>query len=1121
MNQYTQKPALQKYLSVASRNLIRSSVLFVMFLFLLAGNGWGQPLLVEDFIYVNGTAITANGWTAHSSGGTNQILVTSPSTISYPGYLSTDIGGEITLVASGEDVNRTFTSQSSGTIYFSFLVYVTSTSTTGDYFFHVSASPLNTSYFRGRIFVKKDVSNNIYFGVAQSSTAANYTATPYAMNTTYLIVLKYEIVAGTTNDVASIYINPPLNAPIPTSGWILNTDAAGNDAANIGSVALRQGTAGNAVGAKLDGIRVATNWADIVGSASSPTLIAIPSTLNGFSYLEGVGPSASLPYSLSGQNLTGFPGDITVSGSTDFEVSTDNSNFQASVLVAYTSETLSATPVYVRLKSGLTLGNYFNETITNAGGGATTINVTCNGAVVLPEPSNHATNFQAGTITSLTIPLTWDDATGGTVPTGYLVKGSATSYAAIAQPVDFTPEANGDFVKNVAAGVGTVTFSGLQPNTAYYFKIWPYTNTGSYIDYKLDGSVPQQSVPTLQLYFRSAASGAWNNSATWEISSDNFSWSPATTEIPVYRTSDVTIKSGHSVTVPISYNIGTAKNLTVENGATLFANSASGSCFVYVFGNILNDGTIGGATDVIGFDIEGASCNLSGSGTFIASRMAKYTNANATSNFTINQNLTLTYTHATNGALYNFLPATTTFNITVAAGKYLTVRNAKINLNGCTLTLNSDITGTASLLDNGITGTGSDYVTVQRQIGAWTNFVHGWHLLSSPVAAQIIDPAFTDPTTANYDFYKWDEITNFWLNQKEVGNGITSFVPGTGYLVAYAASSTKQFNGTLNTANVPVTGLTISGGVNSGWNLVGNPFACALKWNDGINWTAPPEIAGTAKIWDEASAAYVDIAANGIIPAMNGFMVQVLSGSPASLTIPVAARVHDATPWYKSAEGNIKLIAFDRTNNTAQQSIIRINDQATDGYDAAYDSRFLAGYAPEFYSIAGDEFLSTNTLSNLDNGRVIEMGFVKNTATEFSIGLNNEDLIPGLVVYLTDKITSAVTELSQNHEYAFTASEGDDADRFLVHFGFLGIDNPSNNETFTIYSYSGNIYIQSYLEVKSNVMVSNLLGQVIMSSQTNGSGLTTLNTGSLQNGVYLVSVVSGGQVVSRKVSIIR
>ncbi len=116
----------------------------------------------------------------------------------------------------------------------------------------------------------------------------------------------------------------------------------------------------------------------------APTLTVAPTSLSGLDYVFGSGPSASQSYQLSGANLTGFPGNILVSGSTNYMVSTDNSNFFASVNVPYNTATLAATTIYVRLKAGLSVGTYNGELVTNAGGGATTLNVTCNGTVSTP-----------------------------------------------------------------------------------------------------------------------------------------------------------------------------------------------------------------------------------------------------------------------------------------------------------------------------------------------------------------------------------------------------------------------------------------------------------------------------------------------------------------------------------------------------------------------------------------------------------------------------------------------------------------------------------------------------------------------------------------------------------------
>lgn len=1106
------RPVFSKLKYLLNRIMHPFPVTVLLAFIVLSMNVNSQPLLVEDFNYPHGTLLTTTGfWNAHSGSGTNAITVTNPSTITYPGYLSSGLWGEVTLTTTGEDDNRTYSAQTSGTIYYSFLVNVSSANTTGDYFFNLGASPITTT-FKARVFVKRDAGNNLSFGISQGTTSANYSAASYALNTTYLIAVKFDIVPGTGNDVAAIYINPPLNAVIPSTGWIQNTDGAGTDLANVGSVALRQGATANAAALKLDGLRISTSWADIVGPAETANLVATPNTLNGFSYLEGAGPSASQSYSLSGSFLDGAPGVIAVTAPADFEVSLDNTNFYPSVDVPYASATLDPTPVHVRLKSGLLLGYYSNELITNAGGGANTINVTCNGAVVLPEPTDYPTNFAVDTAAQLYVTLTWTDVGGTTPPTGYLIKG-VTGYdeSAIVPPTDYVPEADGLLVKNIGQGVQTVTFTGLDPLTYYTFKIYPYTNAGAFIDYKTSYGVPVITTQTLYLGFVSVASGNWNSPTTWEIAVLGGGQLPNTENlIPIYPTADVTIIDNHIITVPISYNSGKVKNLAIFQGGVK-ANSSSGSCYLYVYGNITNHGVIGGPTDVLGLDIEGANCTLSGVGTTVISRLAKYTTANTYTGFTLYQPLTVTYTHATNPAIWNQNPGTTTFNIFV--GTSLVVNNANVDMNS----VNFLLFETSQVILKSVSGTGM--TTAWITVPPWTDAAHGWHLLSSPVASQAIEPNFIKSPAENYDFYKWDEVSDTWLNQKVAGNNITSFVPGTGYLVAYQSTLNTTFQGTLNTGNITAGNLTMSGGTYSGWNLLGNPYSSSIQWNDGVNWIVPPEFAATAKVWNEPAAAYVDVAPNGIIPKFNGFMVQVLSGSPATMIIPAAARVIDFTPFYKEAGENLKLVAYDLTGNSAQECVIGANEKATAGFDRDFDSRFLSGYAPQFYAIAGDEKLSTDVVAEIGGSTVIELGFVKNTQSQFSIGLDPASMMPGVSVFLTDKKTGTVTELKENAEYAFSSEEGDEPNRFLLHFNMLGVEEPANTGMVDVYSYTGNIFINSGLDEEADVAVSNLLGQVVLEGRAKENSMTMLNGSSLPAGVYMVKVSSAGTVTGKKILI--
>lgn len=456
------------------------------------------------------------------------------------------------------------------------------------------------------------------------------------------------------------------------------------------------------------------------------------------------------------------------------------------------------------------------------------------------------------------------------------------------------------------------------------------------------------------------------------------------------------------------------------------------------------------------------------------------------------------------------------FSLTVNPGKWLTVDGVLAN-NG-SLTIKSDVTGTGSLKH---TTTGV-FATVERYItGGWSAWNSGWHLISSPVANQDISAYTTTGGGNDYDFYGWDEPTDTWRNFKDAGfsawNGGTDFKEGKGYLISYEQTQPlKSFTGFLHSSDVTKSNLSATGiSTYSGFHLLGNPFACALKWNDG-NW-ALNNVAGISKIWSETGKSYIDVSANGYIPSAQGFMVQV-NGAVNSITIPVASRVHNSAGWYKSDINpeRICLVVSENEGGSAQESVININPLASEEFDFDYDSRFLAGYAPMLYSVVGDEMLSTNSLPSLSSGTSVPFGFVKNEADNFDIELREG--FNGRVVFLTDLKTNQEHNLSDNPVYSFVSEPGDDPNRFLLHFSAVGIDNPALESLINIYSFSGNVII-SGVPVNAEILVYNLLGQVVLRTLSSGNSVTSINAASLPEGIYVVSVLAGNQSVSKKVVI--
>ncbi len=111
---------------------------------------------------------------------------------------------------------------------------------------------------------------------------------------------------------------------------------------------------------------------------------------------------------------------------------------------------------------------------------------------IASEPENHPTNFTATANSHNSITLSWTESDAD----AYLIKGSDVSFEDIDSPVDGVHETDGTLVKNVVSAKGDHQFTSLEPETEYFFKIFPYNGTGAGINYKTDGEVPEASATT-------------------------------------------------------------------------------------------------------------------------------------------------------------------------------------------------------------------------------------------------------------------------------------------------------------------------------------------------------------------------------------------------------------------------------------------------------------------------------------------------------------------------------------------------------------------------------------------------------------------------------------------------
>ena len=288
-----------------------------------------------------------------------------------------------------------------------------------------------------------------------------------------------------------------------------------------------------------------------------------------------------------------------------------------------------------------------------------------------------------------------------------------------------------------------------------------------------------------------------------------------------------------------------------------------------------------------------------------------------------------------------------------------------------------------SLLANTKTITSGD-IRAERELTGDT----GWRVLASPVVStygDLFNNIFTqgytgsDSVTGSPTVLWYDETYIGTDNQRwrQPANATDATTPGRGLFVyvfgsivnedAYSASLPitldAQGDEEEGTAGVFDFGVTYTALADTGWNLVGNPFAATVDWDDP-GWTKT-NMDNVIYVWDH-SANYgagdyltwngtVGSLGSGLIPPFQGFWVKANAASPV-LKVPKSSKTTGGV-FYKSTEDSPLITLQLEADTLATTTFFDFNDQASrnkDGRDAYYLIPATMTYL-ELYSVSHDE----------------------------------------------------------------------------------------------------------------------------------------------------------------------
>jgi hypothetical protein len=488
------------------------------------------------------------------------------------------------------------------------------------------------------------------------------------------------------------------------------------------------------------------------------------------------------------------------------------------------------------------------------------------------------------------------------------------------------------------------------------------------------------------------------------------------------------------------------------------------------------------------------------------------------------------YPVITGAAFSKALVITENASLTIEPAGQLTVNDVLDNLAGVNgLILESDgIDPDASLIHS------NDEVpaTVERYISG--NSL-AWHQLSSPVDEQDIVSEFHESGDA---LFVWHEPAQVWVSVSNttvwptwnVANGGDVFTPGKGYLVAYEytpekSNPTKVFTGDLNQGGfeVDIFKQAHPDDAFTGFNLVGNPYPSAIDWDAPLGWDRSNLVTDEGYaywVWNDDGSGNYGVyitggtGTNGVsryIAPMQGFWVE--ANATGTLGFDNQVRTHAGQMWLKDDPADVLLLyGFKRMPIPTVMSLHSYFGKETDSGGAAKMFSMLPD-APGLYTPKHDKNYSISFLTTTDEHSSVPVAFKPGVEALYTLSLKVHGNFNHIL--LEDRKTGFFHNLSNFPEYNFSATPGDDAHRFVLHFKVLGV-NEMVDDKFHCFYHAGQLFVFNPYKHGMQIRLIDMNGRLIREQSLNQQGMHKFGLG-LPQGVYLVQMISETRTTTGKI----
>ncbi len=368
--------------------------------------------------------------------------------------------------------------------------------------------------------------------------------------------------------------------------------------------------------------------------------------------------------------------------------------------------------------------------------------------------------------------------------------------------------------------------------------------------------------------------------------------------------------------------------------------------------------------------------------------------------------------------------------------------------------------------------------------------------------------------------YEWNEYVQDFEPTFIDGSYLET---AAGYFVNNIGETNNYyFYGTFNTGSFEKF-LTAD---NAGWNFAGNPYPSAIDW-ESMNLSE--EITPASYVFDPRTQNFNVYMKGGI--STNGADRFILPQTPffvktqneARLNFENANRVHYFGNAMRAENPSNTMTITATFNGVTDQTVIAVNNSATENYDTQYDAPKFASpneMLPSIMSVLTDEdqVLAINQMPEPGLETVIPVGVMTRNSGTYTLDFTNAATFSYYEPYVVDLSNMMQYSITDAPMFSFTHDAADGDFRSFA----LRFRNGSSVETqlaeVHVFAAGKAVTVSNNSSEIVNVKIYDISGKLLKTGNVSANSNSEISA-NLAAGIYLVNVNNGTTSKTQKVMI--